>query len=384
MAGPAQTVIELFEKRFRSTPRVYRAPGRVNLIGEHTDYNQGFVLPIAINLATYVAAAPNGDGMLRVFSANRNEAREWPLASLEDLSAAGDWSDYVIGVARRIPPASGMDLAIHSTVPTGSGLSSSAALEVSVALALSADHAWDGPLRKRELAKLARSAENEFVGVPCGIMDQFASVFGEQNAAIKIDCRSLEYEIAPVSEKVSIVAVNTMVRHELGQSAYRERVEQCAAAVWAIRAGSGRKVESLRDASEEDLRFISDPVARRRARHIVTENCRVDRFVAALRKGNFAAGGRLFQESHHSLKKDFEVSCLELDFLVDVAVPVEGVYGARMTGGGFGGCTVNLIAPEAVKFFEQTVGEAYRKRFGIVPEFYCVQPSAGAGKISSR
>ena len=372
MAGPAQFLIEAFEKRYAKTPDLYRAPGRVNLIGEHTDYNDGFVLPIAIDLACYTASAPNQDGVLRVFSLNFNEAREWPIERIPSLGPAKDWGDYIIGVARQIPQPRGRDVMIHSTVPVGSGLSSSASLEVSTALALG----WDlRPGDDLELVKLCRRAENDFVGLPSGIMDQYVCVFGREHAAVKIDCRSLEYQAVTLPSNVAIVAVNTMVKHELGHSAYRERVAECHRAVDLIG-------HSLRDASLADLNRIPDPVVLRRARHVITEIQRVGEFVAASEAGDLARMGRLFVESHRSLQHDYEVSCAELDFLVDAALQVEGVYGARMTGGGFGGCTVNLVRPDALDTIERTLGPAYFERFGIQPVFQPVEAAEGARPLS--
>ena len=379
MASPARVLIEAFEERFKGTPDVFRAPGRVNLIGEHTDYNFGFVLPIAIDLACYAASAPNRDGILRIYSMNNEQAREWPISRVPDLLPSKDWSDYVIGVARQIPNLRGRDLMFHSIVPLGSGLSSSASLEVSAALALG----WpDSNMPSLELAKLCQKAENNFVGLPSGIMDQYVSIFGREHAAIRIDCRSLEGEPVALPDQVSIVAVNTMVKHELGQSAYRERVAECALAVEEIRAGGAMNVESLRDATEEHLALITDEVARKRALHVITENRRVLEFVQACRAADIAAMGRLFLASHRSLQHDYEVSCEELDFLVDTAMETPGVHGARMTGGGFGGCTVNLVDPSTVDQFQRGLRDAYHGRFNIEPAFYAVSPSAGAGRIS--
>ncbi len=379
MASPARILIESFEAKFHATPDVFRAPGRVNLIGEHTDYNFGFVLPIAIDLVCYAASAPNRDGLLRIYSMNSEQGREWPVSRVPDLLPARDWSDYVIGVARQMPNLRGRDVMFYSTVPLGSGLSSSASLEVSSALALG----WpqtDGP--SLELAKVCQAAENNFVGLPSGIMDQYVSIFGREHAAIQIDCRSLAGKPVTLPDSVEIVAVNTMVKHELGQSAYRERVAECALAVEEIRAGGATNVESLRDATEGQLKLISDEVALKRARHVLSENCRVQDFVAASASGDLKEMGRLFVESHRSLQHDYEVSCEELDFMVDTAIAMPGIYGARMTGGGFGGCTVNLVQPSSVDIFQQQLRDAYFARFHIEPAFYRVRPSAGAGRIS--
>lgn len=368
MAGAAQILIDAFEARYHSTPDIARAPGRVNLIGEHTDYNLGFVLPMAIDLDCWVASAPNRVGLLRVYTENLNEGREWPVDEIGRLQRVGDWTDYVIGVARQLSLGRGRDVLIHGTVPLGAGLSSSAAIEVATALALG----WKGPLPSIELAKLARRVENEFIGLPTGIMDQYASVFGQRDAALLIDCRSLESRAVPLPGGLTIVAVNSMVRHALGQSAYRDRVAECAAASREMR------VANLREASAEQVERIGNPVARRRARHVLSENRRVLDFVNAAGLGNLVEMGRLFVESHRSMQYDYEVTCEEVDFLVDRAIEMEGVFGARMTGGGFGGCTVNLIEPGAVARFEENLGSAYQAKFGIAPVFYRLRASDGA------
>jgi galactokinase len=374
VAGPAQFLIDAFEQRFKTTPDVFRAPGRVNLIGEHTDYNFGFVLPIAIDLACYTASAPNRDGLLRVYSLNYSEGHEWPMNCLSSLPPTHHWTDYVLGVARQIPRQQGLNLMMFSTVPIGSGLSSSASLEVATALAAG----WKLEAENRtELARLCQRAENSFVGLPSGIMDQYASVFGRLNQAVKIDCRDLSHEYVPLPANAAIVAVNSMVKHELGKSAYRDRVAECRRAVEAM------GVSSLRDAHLDDLAKVDDPIARKRARHIVTENLRVSEFVEASRVGDLGTMGQLFVASHRSLQSDYEVSCQELDFLVEAALKVDGVYGARMTGGGFGGCTINLLKPSAIAAFEAAMHSGYRERFHIDPVFYSVEAAEGAAQISS-
>lgn len=380
MAGTETFLKQAFLRVFGPavSMRIWRAPGRVNLIGEHTDYNLGFVLPMALELACYTAAAPRNDGRLRVFSENYGEAREWAVADLPGLRPAGHWSDYPLGVARELTragfPVRPVNLLIWSTVPPGSGLSSSAAIEVSVALALLEGRAIE-PL---ELVKLCRRAENEFVGAPCGIMDQYVAVFGREGAAICIDCRSLEHRAVRLPADVAIFAVNSMVKHELGQSAYPVRVQECQSAAAAL------GVESLRDATLEELERRRDVLPEnefRRARHVVTENQRVQDFISACEAGDVASMGRLLVDSHRSLRDDYEVSCEELDFLVETALGVPGVLGARMTGGGFGGCTVNLVRKEAVDGFGPAIEEAYRRRFGLTPPIYPCVPSAGAGEL---
>jgi len=372
---------QAFESRFgaRQGIRVFRAPGRVNLIGEHTDYNLGFVLPIALELACLVARAPSTDGMLRVYSEETAEERCWAVEQIAALTPSHDWSDYVAGVARelvragyRIEPQA---LFIRSSVPVGGGLSSSAALLVSSALALLADQS----IVRLALAQLCQRAEVEFVGLPCGIMDPYVSIFGREHTALEIDCRSLRHVAVPLPDGIQIVAVNTMVKHALGESAYRQRVEECAAAAAAI------GVASLRNANARSLEQCAarmDGVVFRRARHVISENWRVQEFSAASRAGDAAAMGRLLVESHRSLQHQYEVSCEELDFLVDAALAIEGVYGARMTGGGFGGCTVNLMRRGSSENFAAEICKAYHERFGVTPRIYNCRPAAGAGEIS--
>jgi galactokinase len=361
--------------------RTFRAPGRVNLIGEHTDYNLGFVLPIALDRATYIETRPAGDGCLTVHSLARGESRSWPLASIEGAVREGHWSDYVLGVARELVregfAIEPLSLSIRSDVPEGSGLSSSAALEVSAALALLQGR----HLSKLAVAQLCRRAEAEFVGMPCGIMDQFVSVFGEEHAAILIDCRSFEHLAVELPGNVEIVAVNSMVKHELGASAYRTRVAECEAAVECVRAFYP-EVSSLRDVTPEMMEKTPMPrTVMRRARHIVSENRRVEYFVTAAGRADLGRMGELFCESHRSMAHDYEITCDEVDFLVDAAVGIPGCYGARMTGGGFGGCTVNLVDPSFSQRFGEAISTRYRERFGIDPAILRCVPGPGAGEL---
>ncbi len=364
--------------------RVFRAPGRVNLIGEHTDYNLGFVLPVALDMATSVATAPSADGRLRIYSEDREEGREWDAAGLGSAVRAGHWTDYPIGVARELVRA-GFEIApanllIRSTVPEGSGLSSSAALEVSSALAFLLGRAMD----RLDLARLCQRAERDFVGMPCGIMDQYISLFGREQSAVEIDCRSLGHREVRLPEGIAFVAVNTMVKHALASSAYRERVAECAAAVDAIRQYIP-DVHSLRDVSEAQLAEMDGrmpDVIARRARHVISENARVGCFVAAAQTGDLSQMGALMVASHRSLQHDYEVSCEELDFLVDSALRMEGVFGSRMTGGGFGGCTVTMLRPEAEGCFRHEIAGIYEHRFGVIPAVYPCRPSAGASEVT--
>jgi len=381
-------MIEAFRRLYGSADgvRVFRAPGRVNLIGEHTDYNFGFVLPVALEMATFAATAPAADGKLRLHSVERQETREFDIARLAELSPSHHWTDYPMGVAREvaklgfaIQPA---NILIHSTVPEGSGLSSSAALEVSSALAF-LNGREVAPL---ELAKLCQRAEREFVGIPCGIMDQYISVFGREHSAVKIDCRSLDHQLVELPDGVTFVAVNTMVKHALAGSAYKDRVAECAAAVTAIQQ-KFPSVASLRDvASRDQFESVAGslpPVVARRARHVVSEDLRVEQFVAASSSGDLNTMGKLLVASHRSLQYDYEVSCAELDFLVDHALAIDGVYGSRMTGGGFGGCTVTMLRPDAVEGFSACLASSYQRRFQVAPRIYRCHPSAGAREVTS-
>jgi galactokinase len=380
-------MIASFRERFGPTQqvRVFRAPGRVNLIGEHTDYNLGFVLPVALDLATYIAAAPSADGKLHIYSENRQELREFDVSQLGSVQPAREWTDYPVGVAQELVragiPLEGVNLLIRSTVPDGSGLSSSAALEVASALAMLAGREFDS----LELAKLCQRAERNFVGMPCGIMDQYISVFGRAHSAVEIDCRSLGHRLVKLPEGITFIAVNTMVKHALSGSAYRDRVRECAAAVEGI-AAVYPDVQSLRDASPEQVESVAtrlpDLIARR-ARHVVTEDARVHRFVEASLHSDVTGMGKLMVESHRSLQHDYEVSCAELDFLVDAALEIEGVYGSRMTGGGFGGCTVTLLRAQAAGGFRTRIEQAYEEKFGVVPGIYSCEPSEGAAEVKN-
>ncbi len=376
-----------FAKRYGSSDgvRVFRAPGRVNLIGEHTDYNLGFVCPVALDLATYVAASPSSDGKLHLYSEDRKEMRELPASEIASVQPSHHWSDYPIGVAHELFHAGfaieGANVLIRSTVPEGAGLSSSAALEVSSALAFLGGR----PLEPIELALLCQRAERNFVGMPCGIMDQYISVFGRENSAVQIDCRSLGHRDVQLPAGITFVAVNTLVKHALAGSAYKERVQECAAAVEAIRSRYP-EVASLRDVTVEQFEAVAPalpPVIARRARHVVTEDDRVERFVEAGAHGELERMGRLLVESHRSLQHDYEVSCAELDYLVDAALGIDGVFGSRMTGGGFGGCTVTMLRPDAVANFQRQIGAAYEKQFGVAPRMYRCNPSEGAGELKN-
>jgi galactokinase len=344
----------------------------VNLIGEHTDYNLGLVLPMAIDLVCRIAASPSHDEWLRVYSEQLGAGSQWRIADIPNALPVGDWTDRIVGIAwelsRRGVELQGANLLIDSEVPVGGGLSSSAALGVSLTLALG------GPPEPLELALTARSAEMDFVGVPCGIMDQFISAGGQAGAAVLLDCRSLQWRSVKLPAGVAIVTANSMVKHQLGNSAYRTRVEECAEA--ARRLGVG----SLRDATLASLDRL-DGVSLKRARHVFTENDRVERFVAAAAKEDAAGMGRVVSESHISLRDDYEVSSAELDFLVDAALRVDGVFGARMIGGGFGGSTVNLVNLTEIDALTDTLTREYLAQYGLKPEIHVCLASAGASEI---
>jgi galactokinase len=374
-----------FQSLFREVPRIYQAPGRVNLIGEHTDYNDGFVMPAAIGFYTWAAVSPRADRNLVMRSENLNEQVE---ISLDDLPPQGKhhWADYVVGVAkmlessgRKIP---GANLLIDGNVPQGAGLSSSASLEVAVASALL--DLTGGEADAKELALLCQRAENEYVGARCGIMDQFIAAHGRRGKALMLDCRSLEYRLLPLPEEARLVICNTMVRHSVATGEYNQRRAECEQGV-QILAHHRPGVKALRDVSLADLEEFRNelpPKVFSRCRHVISENARVLDAASALERGDLEEIRTLMQESHRSLQHDFEVTCTELDAMVHVAGQVKGVYGARMTGGGFGGCTVNLVATECVEGFRAHVSEAYEQLTKIVPEIYVCSAADGAGRVA--
>ena len=367
------------ESQSRAGP-CYRAPGRVNLIGEHTDYNDGFVMPAAIDLYTEVSITPRDDRRLFIRSDNFSESVEIDLDD-PNPRARGHWSDYVCGVAVALELAGhrlkGADIEIGSNIPIGSGLSSSAALEVVSGYAVLRNS--DIVIDRVELAGLCQRAENDFVGMRCGIMDQFISCFGRAGRALMLDCRSLEYQLLPLPENVRLVICNTMVKHELGSSEYNTRRQECETGVRHF-AKVLSSVTALRDVTMNDLErygFDLPGVIFKRCRHVITENARVVEAGDALERGDLPAFGRLMAESHSSLCDDYEVSCEELNIMVELATQVEGVYGARMTGGGFGGCTINLLEADRVARFKQSVARDYEQATGIAPEIYACSTADG-------
>ena len=377
-------VIEHFRRYFPGTPRIFTAPGRVNLIGEHTDYNDGFVLPMAIQYRVDIAVSPRTDRLLNIQSGSMDDSISFYLD--DNTRRRNHWSDYTAGVARMLELAGfflpGADLLIESTVPVGAGLSSSAGLEVASGLALLST--VDGHMKPGDLALLAQRAENEFVGMNCGIMDQFISARGEKGHALFLDCRSLDFRQVPLpSNRTSIVICNTMVKHELSGSEYNRRREECEEGVTLLQK-IYPKITALRDVSPEEFARCEDElpdIIRRRCRHVITEDQRVLDSVTALEEGDLERFGTLMIASHASLRNDYEVSCRELDLMVDIASKIPGCLGARMTGGGFGGCTVNLVSVAAVSNFRNAIREGYYRKTSQDPEIYISTPAAGAREI---
>ena len=380
----AHEVLAGFKTRFGTSAAVYRAPGRVNLIGEHTDFNEGFVLPAALGLSCWAAIASRDDRKLILHSENYNESFEASLDNLP-LRAVGKWTDYPLGVARVLEQAgircSGANIYISGDVPLGAGLSSSAAIEVSVGYALlDISH---HPIDRTNLAVFCQRAENEFVGARCGIMDQFVSCYGRAGHALLLDCRSLEFQFVTLPPRTHLVICNTMVRHELAASEYNARRAECEEGV--RRLGEVLPgIRALRDvtlAQLEEKRHHLNHTIYRRCRHIITENGRVCQAASAFQRGEVGKLRQLMADSHRSLRDDFDVSCRELDLMVEIASRQSGVYGARMTGGGFGGSTINLVDAAETLEFQRRVAAEYESATGIRPDIYLCEASAGAEAV---
>jgi galactokinase len=389
----ASSLRELFRSYFKTDAQIFRAPGRINMIGEHTDYNDGFVMPAAIGAYCWIAGSVRDDRRLLLRSENFGETVESDLAS-PSLRPTKSWSDYPIGIAVMLERAGfkirGANLLIQGEIPIGAGLSSSAAIEVATAYALLSlsghdVHGVSNPSRAK-IARICQQAENDFVGMRCGIMDQFASLNGRERHAILLDCRSLEFEPVPIPKNVELVICNTMVKHSLASGEYNRRRADCEEAVGllsSVRPG----IRALRDVSLEQLarhKSLLPEVIYRRALHVISENTRVIESGDALKRGDVATCGRLMRESHDSLRDLYEVSCTELELMVELANKQKGTLGARMTGGGFGGCTINLVDSRFTEGFRQDIVRAYEYATKLTPEIYVWTPAGPAGSVAAE
>ena len=389
--NPRETAIQAFQERFSQAPRcVARAPGRVNLLGEHVDYNDGFVLPAAIDRATYIAFSPASTDRTTLVAADFAEAAQFtpdrlPSKTQPDGSPLPEWALYPAGTAWALGAAGlstpVMDAAFSSDIPRGSGLSSSASIELAFGVAWSRLGGWSLP--PMQLALLGQKAENRYVGVNCGIMDQFASACGEADRLMLLDCRSLEYRALPLPADTVIVVADTTVRRKLSSGVYNERRAACEEAVRLL-SRDLPGIKALRDVSVADFNRLSrtlPALVEKRARHVVEEIERTRQAIPLLEQGQTRAFGRLMNACHASLRDLYEVSIPELDTMVQIAQPLPGCFGARLTGAGFGGCTVNLVARDQAGAFAGSLGPEYERRTGLHPEIYICQASQGAGLL---
>jgi len=376
-------ISEKFKHLFKEEGTMYSSPGRINLIGEHTDYNGGFVLPGAIDKAIYCEIKPNGSNEVHVHSMDLNESSTF---GLEENDLPKDmWARYIFGVCREMikrgATVKGFNAVFAGDVPLGAGMSSSAALESCFGFAI--NDQFNLGFDRFELAKIGQATEHNYVGVKCGIMDQFASCFGKEGSLIRLDCRSLEYEYVPFNpEGYRLVLINTCVAHELASSAYNKRRESCEAVAIAIRKHHP-EVELLRDATIDMLREVANEVSAEdyiRAEFVIEEIQRLLDACDALKKGDYETVGKKMFETHIGLSRKYEVSCSELDYLNDIARKY-GVTGSRVMGGGFGGCTINLVKNELYDSFIQTATQLYEQKFGIKPKVYDVVIKDGARKL---
>ena len=377
-----------FEAAYQqSATDVFFSPGRVNLIGEHTDYNGGFVFPCALSFGTYLLMAPNNEQKINFRSLNIEEVYSLELTQLTTPLPNKAWANYPLGVLaqfvkRGVAIEKGYDILFWGNVPAGAGLSSSAAMEVVTAFAF--NEILGTNYDRTELAKIGQASEHEFAGVMCGIMDQFASSQGKKDHAIYLNCDTLEFDLVPVQlDGIKVVVSNTHSPHHLDSGAYNDRVRQCQLAVEQISAV--RPIKNLAELSQTDFEqvesAITDPIAYRRARHVVGEVQRTKDAVEALQKGDIITFGELMTQSHISLRDDYEVTGLQLDSLAEAAWKVEGVLGSRMTGGGFGGCTVSLVRDEAIPAFIEQVGKEYTEKTGLKADFYIAEIGDGAHRV---
>ena len=372
----------------KSATDIFFSPGRVNLIGEHTDYNGGFVFPCALSFGTYILLSKNDEQKINFRSLNMEAIYSLELTQLSEPLPNKAWANYPLGVfaqfiKRGISITQGYDILFWGNVPAGAGLSSSAAMEVVTAYAL--NELLGTGYELTELAKIGRAAEHEFAGVMCGIMDQFASAHGKADHAIYLNCDTLEYDLVPVKlEGIKVVVTNTHSPHKLDSGSFNDRVRQCQLAVEQI--NSVRPTQYLAELSQAEFdqvkHAITDETAYRRARHVVGEVQRTKDAVAALQQGDIVLFGKLMNQSHISLRDDYEVTGLHLDALAEAAWKVDGVLGSRMTGGGFGGCTVSLVREESINTFIEQIGKEYTAKTGLKADFYIAEIGDGAHRVN--
>lgn len=373
MKDNLKIIEDKFAEIFNKKPLLVKSPGRVNIIGEHTDYNDGFVLPAAVDKSIDFAITLSGSDYCKLYANDLNEHHEFEINN--PVPSKKQWPNYLMGVVDQLNKAgyklSGFNCVFGGNVPSGAGMSSSAAIEGGLAFAL--NYLMDLSISKIDLVKYAQKAENEFVGVNCGIMDQFINIFGENKKLIKIDCRSLDYEYIPFEkDDLRIIICNTMVTHSLTSSEYNVRRKQCEKGVKLLSKFT-TDIKTLRDVDEKMLfehKEKFDPLIFRRCKYVVQENLRLQKACKYFTEGDFLSAGKMMNESHFGLSKEYEVSCVELDFLSETAQKIKGVFGSRMMGAGFGGCTINLVEDKFADSFCSTITNKYYKVFNVKPEIY--------------
>lgn len=380
-----ESIVKTFTEKYNTTPRIFRSPGRVNIIGEHTDYNEGFVLPGAINKHIWVGIGKRNDNKINLFASDFNELHSFDVTTIQRSSV--QWTNYILGVVDQLQKAghtlTGFNLVIDGDVPVGAGLSSSAAVECAVIYALNELFALH--IDKLKMVHMAQKAEHTFAGVQCGIMDQFASMMGKKDHVIKLDCRSLNYEYIPCNlEGYKIVLFNSNVKHNLASTEYNVRRQQCEQGVHMLQQFYP-EIKSLRDVNMKMLDehiAVADPLIYQRCKYVVEENARLLMACDYLTKGNIPALGKKIFESHEGLSKDYEVSCKELDFLVDLVKINPAVAGARMMGGGFGGCTINLVKEDAIEKLIDSVKMIYEKETRLPLTSYIAEIDNGTSEVN--